>query len=124
MNNLGDSDLATRLKESLSKRINQQRTKLSSLLQYLHKDNQDYTTLELDSQLNFEKITKQAIVLMLTRLYKHIDKNEAEKETEQAEEQEQEYEIQLTLKENEKLSRAINHEMKATIKSRPLKDVS
>ena len=54
MNNLGD----IRLKESLAKRINQRRTKLSSLLQYLHKGNQDYTTLELDSQLKFEKINQ------------------------------------------------------------------
>jgi hypothetical protein len=33
INNLGNTDLATQLKESLSRRMNQRRTKVSSLLQ-------------------------------------------------------------------------------------------
>jgi hypothetical protein len=42
INNLGNSDLAVQLKESLSRRMNQRRTKVYSLLQYLHKGNQIY----------------------------------------------------------------------------------
>jgi hypothetical protein len=37
--NLGNSDLAVQLKESFLRRMNQRRTKVSSLLQYLHKGN-------------------------------------------------------------------------------------
>jgi hypothetical protein len=37
---LGSSDLAKRMKESLSWRMNQRRTDVSRLLQYLHKGNQ------------------------------------------------------------------------------------
>jgi uncharacterized lipoprotein YmbA len=48
INNLGNSDLAVQLKESLSRRMNQRQTKISSLLQYLYKGNQTYAELELD----------------------------------------------------------------------------
>jgi ADP-dependent phosphofructokinase/glucokinase len=48
INNFGNSDLAVQLKESLSRRMNQRRTQVSSLLQYLHKGNQTYAELELD----------------------------------------------------------------------------
>jgi hypothetical protein len=48
INNLGNSGLAVQLKESLSRLMNQRRTKVSSLLQYLHKGNQTYAELELD----------------------------------------------------------------------------
>jgi hypothetical protein len=54
INNLGNIDLAVQLKESLSRRMNQRRTKVSSLLQYLQKGNQTYAELELDPLLNFE----------------------------------------------------------------------
>lgn len=64
MNNLGNSDLAVRLKETLSRRINQRRTKVSSLLQYLHKGNQNYDAQ--CSLLNFERFNKTTIVAMVS----------------------------------------------------------
>jgi hypothetical protein len=48
INNLGNSDLAVQLKESLSRRMNQRRTQVFSLLQYLHKGNQTYAKFEVD----------------------------------------------------------------------------
>jgi hypothetical protein len=41
--------------------MNQRRTKVSSLLQYLHKGNQTYAELELDPLLNFEHLSKATI---------------------------------------------------------------
>jgi hypothetical protein len=55
INNLGNSDLAVQLKESLSRRMNQRRTQASSLLQYLHKGNQTYAELELDPKFRTSK---------------------------------------------------------------------
>jgi hypothetical protein len=60
INNLGNSDLAVQLKESLSRRMNQRQTKVSSLMQYLHKPNLTYlrnltyAELELHPLLKFE----------------------------------------------------------------------
>jgi hypothetical protein len=48
INNLGNSDLAVQLKESLLRRMNQRQAQVSSLLQYLHKGNQTYAEFELD----------------------------------------------------------------------------
>jgi hypothetical protein len=64
------------LKESLSRRINQRQTKVSSLLQYLHKGNQTYAELELDPILNFEHQSNAKIVSMVTGLSKPLDHNE------------------------------------------------
>jgi hypothetical protein len=41
--------------------MNQRRTKVFSLLQYLHKGNQTYAELELDPLLNFEHPSKATI---------------------------------------------------------------
>jgi hypothetical protein len=68
--------LAVQLKESLSRRMNQRRTKVSSLLQYLHKGNQTYAELQLDPLLNFERLRKVKIVSMVTGLSKPLDHNE------------------------------------------------
>jgi hypothetical protein len=76
INNLGNSDLAVQLKESLSCRMNQRRTKVSTLLQYLHKGNQTYAELELDPLLNFEHPSKATIFSMVTGLSKPLDQNE------------------------------------------------
>lgn len=124
MNNLGNSHLAARLKESLSRRINQRRTKVSSLLQYLHKGNQIYTALEVDSLLNFERISKATIVSMVSQLSKNLDHNESLDLETGIETTEEEYEIQLTMQ--EKLAKAIDKEINATInsKSQSLKDVT
>jgi uncharacterized protein YciW len=73
---LGNSDLAVQLKESLSRRMNQRRTKVSSLLQYLHKGNQTYAELDLDPLLNFERLSKATTVSMVTGLSKLLDRNE------------------------------------------------
>jgi hypothetical protein len=66
INNLGNSDLAVQLKESLSRRMNQRRTKVSSLLQYLHKGNQTNDELELSLLINFKYLSKATIVSMVT----------------------------------------------------------
>jgi hypothetical protein len=56
--------------------MNQRRTKVSSLLQYLHKGNQLYAELELDPLPNFERLSKATIVSMITGLSKPLDLNE------------------------------------------------
>jgi hypothetical protein len=118
INNLGNIDLAVQLKESLSRRMNQRRTKVSSLLQYLQKGNQTYAELELDPLLNFEHLSKTTIVSMVTGLSKPF-KLESDNET-------AEVEIDLQLSSmQEKLARAIDKEMNFKIcsKSRTVKDV-
>jgi hypothetical protein len=123
INNLGNSDLAVQLKESLSHRLNQRRTKVSSLLQYLHKGNQTYFELELDPLLHFEHLSKATIASMVTGLSKPLDHNEPfelESDNETAEVQ-----IDMQLSMQEKLVRAIDKEMNSKIcsKSRTTKDV-
>jgi hypothetical protein len=123
INNLGNSDLAVQLKESLSCRMNQRGTKVYSLLQYLHKGNQTYVELELDPLLNFEHLSKATIVSMVTGLPKPLDHNEPfelESDNETAE-----VEIDLQLSMQEKLTRAIDKEINSKIcsKSRTTKDV-
>jgi predicted house-cleaning NTP pyrophosphatase (Maf/HAM1 superfamily) len=75
INSLGKSDLAVQLKKSLSRRMNQRRTKVYSLLQYLHKGNQNYVELEVDP-LHFERLSKVTIDSMVTGLSKPLDHNE------------------------------------------------
>jgi hypothetical protein len=121
--NLGNSDLAVQLKESFLRRMNQRRTKFSSLLQYLHKGNQTYAELELDPLLNFEHLSKATIVSMVTGISKPLDQNkpfELESDNETAK-----VEIDLKLSMQEKLARAIDKEMNSKIysKSRRAKDV-
>jgi hypothetical protein len=96
------------LKESFSRRLNQRRNKVSSLLQYLHKGNQTYVVLELDPLLNFEHLSKVTSISMVTGLSKTA-----------------EVEIDLQLSMQEKLVRAIDKEMNSKIcsKSRTTKDV-
>jgi methionyl-tRNA synthetase len=125
INNLGSSDLAVQLKELLSRRMNQRRAKVSSLLQYLHKGKQTYAELELDPLLNFEHLSKATatIVSMVTGLSKPLNHNEPfelESDNETAE-----VEIDLQLSMQEKLARAIDREMNSKIcsKSRTMKDV-
>jgi hypothetical protein len=123
INNLGNSDLAVQLKESLSRRLNQRRTKVSSLLQYLHKGNQTYVELELDPLLNFEHLSKATSISMVTGLSKPLDHNEPfelESENETAE-----VEIDLQLSMQVKRVRAIDKKMNSKIcsKSRTTKDV-
>jgi hypothetical protein len=76
INDLGNSDIAVQLKESLSRRMNQRRAKVSSLLQYLHKGNQTYAELELDPLLKFERLSKATIDSMVIGLSKPLDHNE------------------------------------------------
>jgi hypothetical protein len=123
INDLGNSELAVQLKESLSRRMNQRRTKISSLQQYLHKGNQTYAELELDPLQKFERLSKATIVSMVTGLSKPLDHNEPfelESDNETAE-----VEIDLQLSMQEKLARAIDKEMNSKIcsKSRTTKDV-
>lgn len=68
LNNLGNSDLAKRMKQSLANYLNKRRTCLSSLLQYLHKGNQD--TVDCDHLLNATKLTKNIITNMIAELTK------------------------------------------------------
>jgi hypothetical protein len=117
INSLGNSDLAVQLKKSLSRRMNQRRTKIYSLLQYLHKGNQNYVELELDPLLNFERLSKVTIDSMVTGLSKPLDPNkpfELESDNETAE-----VEIDLQqLSMQEKLARAIDKEMNSKICSK------
>jgi hypothetical protein len=122
INNLGNSDLAVQLKESLSRRMNQRRTKDSSLLQCLHKSNQTYAELELDPLLNFEHLSNATIVSMVTGLSKPLDHNEPfELESDET----AEVEIDLQLSMQEKLAFAIDKELNSKIcsKSRTTKEV-
>jgi hypothetical protein len=123
INNLGNSDLAVQLKESLSRRMNQWRTKVSSLLQNLHKGNQTYAELELDPLLNFEHLSTATIFSMVTGLSKPLTHNEPfelESDNKTAE-----VEIDLQLSKQEKLACAIDKELNSKIcsKSRTTKDV-
>jgi hypothetical protein len=123
INNLGNIDLAVQLKESLSRRMNQRRTKVSSLLQYLQKGNQTYAELELDPLLNFEHLSKTTIVSMVTGLSKPLDHNEPFELKSDNETAELDIDLQLNMQ--EKLARAIDKEMNFKIcsKSRTVKDV-
>ena len=56
VNNLGDTELAIKLKAALVRRINERRTSFSSLLHYLHNGHQRYENL--DPALDFEHISK------------------------------------------------------------------
>jgi hypothetical protein len=53
--------------------MNQRRTKVSNLMQYLHKGNQTYAELELDPLLNSERLSKAMIVSMVTGLSKPLN---------------------------------------------------
>jgi hypothetical protein len=123
INNLSNSDLAVQLKESLSRRMNQRQTKVSILLQYLHKGNQSYAELELDPLLNFEHLSKATIVSMVTGLSKPLDHNEPFEL--QSDNETAEVEIDLQLFMHDKLARAIDKKMNSKIcsKSRTAKDV-
>jgi hypothetical protein len=123
INNLGNSDLAVQLKETFSRRMNQRRTKVYSLLQYLHKGNQTYVELELDPLLNFEHLSKATIVSMVTGLSKPHDHNEPFELESDNETAEVEIDLQVFMQEN--LTRAINMERNSKIwfKSRTTKDV-
>jgi hypothetical protein len=65
--------------------MNQRRTKVSSLLKYLHKGNQTYAELELDPSLNFERQSKATIVSMVIGLSKPFDHNDMKSDNETAE---------------------------------------
>jgi uncharacterized protein YciW len=97
---LGNSDLAVQLKESLSRRMNQRRTKVSSLLQYLHKGNQTYAELDLDPLLNFERLSKATTVSMVTGLSKLLDRNELFELESDNETAEVEIDLQLSMQES------------------------
>jgi benzoyl-CoA reductase/2-hydroxyglutaryl-CoA dehydratase subunit BcrC/BadD/HgdB len=77
---LGSSQLTVRLKDALVKRINERRTSLSTLLQYLQKSNQSYENLDL--LLNFQQLGKAAIanavVQMNGRLNKAVEEPDVE----------------------------------------------
>jgi hypothetical protein len=77
---LGSSQLRVRLKDALVKRINERRTSLSSLLQYLQKGHQSYKNL--DPLLNFQQLGKAAIanavVQMNGRLNKAVEEPDVE----------------------------------------------
>jgi hypothetical protein len=89
INNLGSTDLAKRIKESLSRRMNQRRTDVSRLLNYLHKRNQSCAELNLEPVLNFGRMNKTTIITTITSLVKppeDISLSESEPEIEVAEE--------------------------------------
>jgi hypothetical protein len=93
--------------------MNQRRTKVSILLQYLYEGNQTYAELELDPLLNFERPSKATIVSMVTGLSNALNHNEPfelESDNETAE-----VEIDLQLSMQEKLARAIDKEMNSKI---------
>ena len=123
LNNLGSSDFAIRLKESLARRINERRTYASSLLQFLHKQNQEYTCLNLDSSLKFERLPKttiRAMVIKLSKLSENSNSSDSESENEVIEEDN----CSMTLR--ERLENAIKTETisKITPKNRTSKNVT
>ena len=71
VNNLGDTELAIKLKAALVRRINERRTSFSSLLHYLHNGHQRYENL--DPALDFEHLSKLAIVNAIVRLNERLN---------------------------------------------------
>lgn len=125
LGNLGNSDLAKRMKDSLSRRINERRTEVSGLLQYLHKCNQQQVcaVFNLKPLQNSECMSKTTIISMIAALVKHYDNtssSESEAEIEVAEEP------TSTRSLREKLQQAIDDENNAKIRSKTLtpKDLS
>jgi hypothetical protein len=72
------------MKESLSRRMNEMRTDVSLLLQYLHKGNQGSVELNSESVLNFGRMNKTTIIAMIASL--DISSSESDTEIEAAEE--------------------------------------
>jgi hypothetical protein len=102
--NLGSSDLAKRMQESLSPRMNERRSDVSRLLQYLHKGNQGYAILNLKRVLNFGRMNKAMIIAMIASMVKpakNISSSESEAEIEAAEE------VKLPISIQERHDRAI-----------------
>lgn len=125
IDNLGSSDLAKRMKESLCRRMNERRTEVSRLLQYLHKGNQGCAESNFEPLFNFGRMNKTSIITMITSLVKppeNISSSESDAEDEATEE------VELPLSLQEKLDRAINDEinakMKITPKTRTMKDIT
>ena len=71
VNDLGDTDLAVKLKAVLMRRINERRTTFSSLLYYLFKNHQRYENL--DSTPSFEHLSKSTIVNAIVLLNKRLN---------------------------------------------------
>jgi hypothetical protein len=69
---LGSSQLSVRLKDALVKCINERWTSLSSLLQYLQKDNQNYE--DWDPLLNFQQLGKAAIANAVVQINGWLNK--------------------------------------------------
>jgi hypothetical protein len=123
IDNLGSSYIAKLMKESLSRRMNERRTDVSRLLQYLYKGNQGSAELNLESVLNFGRMNKTTIIAMTASLVKpskDISSSESDTEIEAAEE------VKSLLSLQEKLDRAITDEItaKITSKTRNLKDIT
>lgn len=66
LKNSGNSDLASRMKQSLAEYFNKRQISLSSLLQFLHKGNQE--AVDSDPLLNITKLTKNSITSMFSEL--------------------------------------------------------
>jgi hAT family C-terminal dimerisation region len=79
MDNLGDSALAVELKYALAERINQRRTQISSLLQYLHIDDQRFEHVHL--LLEFEKLTKLTLAKLIVKLIERLSGSDVIAET-------------------------------------------
>lgn len=118
INNLGNNHLALHLKEAIIRRINERRTNLSNLLQYLQKGNKAYDTFDLDLCLNFKQLTKTQIINLIFGLVNRMSKpltNEPPQECES------DNEIEITVDEEEleslqeKLDRAISQETNSKI---------
>jgi hypothetical protein len=123
IDNLGSSYLAKLMKESLSRRMNERRTDVSRLLQYLHKGNQSSAEFNSQSVLNFGRMINTTIIAMIASLVKpseDISSSESDKEIEAAEE------VKSPLSLKEKLDRAISDEINAKItsKTRTLKYIT
>jgi hypothetical protein len=121
--NLGSSYLAKLMKESLSRRMNERRTDVSRLLQYLYKGNQGSAELNSESVLNFGSMNKTTIIAIIASLVKpseDISSSESDTEIIAAEE------VKSPLSLQEKLDRAITDEINAKItsKTRTLKDIT
>jgi hypothetical protein len=115
IDNLDSSYLAKLMKESLSRRMNERRTDVSRLLQYLYKGNQGSAELNLESVLNFGRMNKTTIITMIASLVKpseDISSSESDTEIVAADE------VKSPLSLQEKLDRAITDEINAKITSK------
>ena len=118
LHNLGTNDIAVQLKEALSRRINERRTEISSLLQYLHKRSQHFT--EMNPLIKFKQLKKTEIVSIIAELEKPFQRKMSVHAVSENDDDEVDEEVatQWTLK--EQLEQAIKKDINLKILPRTI----